>query len=173
MGNKLIMLVSAGALGIAAVMATLPSSAGQEQPPPPIAVEPLTPVSEFTDDVSGQLRFKLDGRATNVVNMRDASRTVVAKITVQPGAQFPWHTHPGPVVVNVAAAELVYVNASDCIERSYGAGEAFVDPGHGNVHTAFNPTDDATVLYATFFEVPAGGPLTITEGIEPPADCEL
>jgi hypothetical protein len=49
-------------------------------------------------------------------------------------------------------------------------GTAFVDPGHGNVHTAFNPTDDVTVLIATFFEVPETGPLTITEGVVP-GDC--
>lgn len=29
-------------------------------------------------------------------------------------------------------------------------GELFVDPGHGNVHTAFNRTDHVTVVYATF-----------------------
>jgi hypothetical protein len=30
-----------------------------------------------------------------------------------------------------------------------------------------------TVFYATFFEVPAVGPLTITEGVEAPADCQV
>ena len=30
-----------------------------------------------------------------------------------------------------------------------------------------------TVLFATFFEVPAEGPLTITEGVEPPDDCPI
>lgn len=98
--------------------------------------------------------------------MRDLSRTVVARITVQPGAQFPWHTHPGPAIVNIARGELVYVPASDCVARPYQAGTAFVDPGHGHVHTAFNRTGGVTVFYATFFEVPAQGPLTITEGVE-------
>ena len=50
------------------------------------------------------------------------------RITVQPGAQFPWHTHPGAVIVNIAQGELVYVEASDCIERPYPAGTAFLDP---------------------------------------------
>ena len=173
MRSRLIIMGSvAVALGLAAGIAAAPSSASEE-PPPPIAVEPLTPMSEFTDDVSGQLKLKLDGRATDVIGVSDASRTVVAKITLQPGARFPWHTHPGPVVANVAAGELVYVYASDCVDRPYAAGEAFVDPGHGNVHTAVNRTNDVAVVYATFFEVPPGGPLTITEGIEAPADCEL
>jgi hypothetical protein len=30
-----------------------------------------------------------------------------------------------------------------------------------------------TVLYATFFEAPASGPLTITEGVEVPDDCAV
>ncbi len=52
-------------------------------------------------------------------------------------------------------------------------GTAFVDPGRGNVHTASNPSDEVTVLLATFFEVPAEGPLTITEGVVPPDDCNV
>ena len=148
-----------------------PSSAGQPQPP--ILVEPLTPRSTFTDNVSGQFRTKPEGHGTNVVNMLDPSRSVVARITVQPGAQFPWHTHPGPVIVNIAEGELVYVEASDCIARPYPAGTVFVDPGHGHVHTAYNRTEGVTVIYATFFEAPAQGPLTITEGVEAPADCQV
>lgn len=162
-----------GVTGLAAAAFAVPQSSAGAQPPPPIAVEVLTPMSEFTDEVSGQFRLKLDGRATDVINIKDASRTVVAKITVQPGAHFPWHTHPGPVVANVASGELVYVYATDCVERPYPTGEVFIDPGHGNVHTAFNPSGEATVVYATFFEVPDGGPLTITEGVQAPADCAI
>lgn len=139
-----------------------------------ITVELLTGRAQFTDDVSGQIKVKLDGTATRVLNMPDPSRTVVAKITVQPGGQFPWHTHPGPVLVNVASGTLVYVQATDCVHRSYPSATAFVDPGRGNVHTAYNPsTTEVTVLIATFFEVPAApAPLTITEGVTP-GDCPL
>ena len=79
-----------------------------EDVPPPIAVELLTPRSVFTDQVSLQFRFQMEGDPTRVINA-DPSRTVVARITVQPGAHFPWHTHPGPVIVNVTEGELVYV----------------------------------------------------------------
>ena len=158
------------ALGLSAAL-VLPSAAQQD--PPPIAVEILTPRSVFTDDVALQFRYKLDGDQTRVINSTDPSRTVVARITVQPGAQFPWHTHPGPVIVNVVQGEIVYVQANDCVERSYAAGTAFIDPGRGNVHTAFNGDSGVTVLVATFFEVPASGPLTITEGVTPPEDCHI
>jgi hypothetical protein len=173
MNKKLITapIVVLAALGLMTA-SVLPS--GAQIAPPPIAVELLTPRSEFTDDVDLQVRYRLDGTARRrVINLEDPSRTVVARITVQPGAQFPWHTHPGPVFVNVAQGELVYVQADDCVERPYPIGTAFVDPGQGNVHTAFNPTDEVTVLLATFFDVPESGPLTITEGVVAPDDCQI
>lgn len=147
----------------------LPSTA--QQPPPPIATEFLTGRAVFTDDVDLKFKIQLDGEATQVVNATDPSRTVVARITVQPGAQFPWHTHRGPVIVNIAEGELVYVAADDCVDRAYPAGTAFVDPGHGHVHSAFNATDDVTVFVATFFEAPEAGPLLIPA--ETPADCQI
>lgn len=156
--------VALAMLGVAA----LPSLAL----PQPIAVELLTPRSEIADAVSGQIKIKLDGTTTDVINMKDLSRTAVARITVQPGAVFPWHTHSGPVIVNIAQGELIYVEADDCVERPYQAGEAFVDPGHGHVHSAFNRGETPTVLYATFLQIPASGPLTLTEGVSAP-DCEV
>ncbi len=155
-------LVLAMTLGLAlAVLTALPSIVRADAVP--IAVEILTPRAQFTDRVDAQLKVKLDGTATKVLNMPDASRTVVARFTIQPGAQFPWHTHPGPVIVNVAQGELVYVQASDCRHRSYPTGTAFVDPG-SNVHSAFNPSSTVeTVLVATFLDFPADGPLSIPD----------
>ena len=118
-------------------------------------------VSVFTDDVDTKFKIKMDGRKTTVVRDKDPSRTVVARFTVQPGAQFPWHSHPGPVIVNVVQGELTYLPSSDCVERKYGAGTAFVDPGHGHTHTAWNATGGVTVFVATFFAAPATGPLLI------------
>ncbi len=88
------------------------------------------------------------------MNVKNPSRTVVVRFTVQPGAVFGWHTHPGPVVVNVAEGELTYVSADDCVERDYPRGTAFIDAGGDHVHNAFNRTDGPTVLVATFFECP-------------------
>lgn len=129
-------------------------------PLPPIFAEPLTGRHEFTDDVATQIRLKPQGRSRTVINSHDASKMAVLRITVQPGARFPWHTHPGPVLVAVTTGELVYAYADDCINRSYPANTAFVDPGN-NVHYAFNPTAGETVVIATFLDVPATGPLTI------------
>jgi len=157
-------------IAVVLISANVLPSVGQE-PPPPIATEFLTARAVFTDNVDLKFKMKLDGKASRVVNVKDPSRTLVARFTVQPGAHFPWHTHRGPVVVNVTSGELVYVGAEDCVERAYPAGTAFVDPGHGHVHSAFNPTDDVTVFVATFFEAPEEGPLLIPA--EGPADCSI
>ena len=141
--------------GVVAAAAVAVGTAQADTPPPPIGVEVLTQRGGSTDDV--ELQIQAGGPPDERHNTHNPSRTAVARITVQPGAHFPWHTHPGPVIVNVTAGELVYVQASDCVERPYAAGTAFVDPGRGNVHTAFNPSDEVTVLVATFFEVPRDG----------------
>jgi hypothetical protein len=172
--RKLITAVVVSLLAVLGLTMTMVLPSGAQTEPPPISVELLTPSAEFTDDVGLKVRYRLDGSSRRrVVNLKDASRTVVARTTVQPGARFPWHTHPGPVMVNVAQGELVYVRANDCVERPYPMGTAFVDSGKKTVHTAFNPTDGVTVVYATFYDVPETGPLTITEGVEEPDDCSL
>ena len=144
----------------------LPSAAQQ---PPQITTEILTGRAVFTDNVDLKIKTKLDGKATKVVNAKDPSRTVTGRFTLEDGAQFPWHTHRGPVVVNVVQGELTYVGADDCVQREYPAGTAFVDLGHGHVHTAFATGE--TVLVATFFEAPAAGPLLIPA--EAPTDCSI
>jgi hypothetical protein len=47
----------------------------------------------------------------------------------------------------------------------------FVDPDHGHVHDAFNPTDEETEFVATFFEAPAQGPRLIPA--QAPKDCDI
>lgn len=136
----------------------------------------------FPDDVAVQVRDRPDGRSNEVVNLRDASSITVVEITIPPGAQFPWHTHPGPVLAAVAEGDddgaFIYVYADDCVERHYEAGEAFVDPGGTNVHMAYNPSpDQTTVVIATFIGVPEEGPLTIpvseTEGADLDDGCGI
>ena len=56
--------------------------------------------------------------------MQDASRIAIAKVTIQPKAVFPWHTHPGPVLINVVKGNFIYVLADDCLELWYMPGQA-------------------------------------------------
>lgn len=165
--------VAAGLLLLAVgVPVTVYGQDGEEagvQATPPIAVEVLSRHAAFPDDVSVQVKRKLPRQGADVLNLKDAGHVVTARLVLQPGASFPWHTHPGPVIVSVVQGDLVYQQASDCVERSYGPQEAFVDPGP-KLHTAWNPggAGEETVLVATFFGVPVnpdgtGGAVTLPD----------
>lgn len=157
MNAKRIALMSV-VLAVGLTLGIVPLAAQED--PPPIATEFLTPRSVFTDNVDLLVKIKPEGERTTVVKDSDPSQTIVARFTVQPGAQFPWHSHAGAVVVNIVEGSLVYIE-EDCDEREYTAGTAFVDPGHGHVHSARNPGTTATVFVATFFGAPESGPLLI------------
>jgi quercetin dioxygenase-like cupin family protein len=60
----------------------------------------------------------------------------MAHLRFGPNQAFAWHTHPGPIFVNVRSGSLTYQDtaANACRNRTYVAGEGFVDPGFGHVH---------------------------------------
>jgi quercetin dioxygenase-like cupin family protein len=148
-------------VGALALTSVTPRAAGAARPP--IDAVPLgTARTTFTDGVGIDIRLAVDGRAEQVIQLADASHVAVLEITVQPGAAFPWHTHPGPALAGVQRGALVYVYADDCVRRPYPAGTTFVDPGGENVHLAFNPSEtEEAVVVVTFLGVPAEGGLTM------------
>lgn len=170
MRTRSLAALSAAAISIPLIAAaTVPAASADSHAPPPIAVELLTPRSSFTDDVSVKFKIKHEGQSTQVVNLSDPSRVAVARITIQPGARFPWHEHPGPVVVNVVEGALTYVD-DECVESVYPAGTAFADSG-SDIHSAFGSSAAETILIVTFFAAPETGPLTITAGVQAPTNC--
>jgi quercetin dioxygenase-like cupin family protein len=155
-------LHKAGALFLAVGLALLPAVVHAEHAAHDmLSAEPLSPRSTFSGKVSVQIRQELDGLPAQVVDLDDASNLVVVEFTIQPGAVFPWHTHPGAVLINITEGDFVFMFAEDCVAREYGPGMALLDPGH-TVHTAFNPAQDrATVVMTTLLGVPEEGPLMI------------
>jgi quercetin dioxygenase-like cupin family protein len=147
-------------------------SDGAVDGPEGFEVEPLAR-GAFTDHVAAKFRLRYEApgqpRGTIVRNLHDAGEVVVAKVTFEPGGTSGWHTHPGPAIVNVIEGDLDVTNASDCVTRDYEAGDAWLDPGQGNVHNATNPSaKKRTVAYVTFFGVPEGEPATQHVA---PVDC--
>jgi len=139
--------------------------------PEGFGVEILAGHANFPDDVAAKFRLKYDGGDGTIVSNlpHDASNVIFARVTWAPEGTSGWHTHPGPVIVSVVEGELELVNERDCVVRTYTAGEAFLDPGQGNIHIASNPsTTDSAVAYATFLGVPDGAPATVWV---PPVDC--
>lgn len=133
-------------------------------------VELLAGHAAFPDTVAATFRTRYDDDDEAIVSTlpRDASNVLLAKVTWKPEGTSGWHTHPGPVIVSVVEGELEIINERDCVVRTYGVGDAFIDPGQGNVHIASNPsTTDIAVAYATFLGVPDGQPATVS--VEPVA----
>lgn len=134
-------------------------------------VEVLSRHATFPDEVAAEFRMRYaEGDNVIVSNLPvDASNVIVAKVTWQPEGTSGWHTHPGPVIVSIVEGELELINELDRVVRTYTAGEAFIDPGQGNVHIASNSSEtDIAVAYATFLGVPDGAPATVWV---PPVNC--
>jgi len=159
--KRAVLILGSAVLILAAVAAINAVPSAAVDPPPPIAAEPLTARSVFPDAIDMKIKLKTHDGGTMVIHVDDPSRTVDVKYTVQPGARFPWHSHYGPVIVNIISGSLTYVPEGSCHEKMYSAGESFVDAGHGHVHSAYNPGTAPTVFIATFFEAPETGPLLI------------
>lgn len=120
---------------------------------------------EFFDDVAATFRARI-GQSTTAVNLRDASDLVVLRITIEAGGYGPWHTHSGTgFLVNLGPGTLTNVIGKDCTPQLYYPGEAFVDPGVGELHAVRNDSDEEVVLIAVFFGV-EDGPVTPAPGGE-------
>jgi quercetin dioxygenase-like cupin family protein len=146
---------------LAAACLAAPAAAETE----PISAAPLTERLAFAAPVSMTITQDLDGLDPQVVEIGDASHIVTVEFTIQPGAVFPWHTHPGTVLISIAQGDFVFVFGEDCTEREFAAGDALVDPGD-TVHTSYNPGEIETVVIATILAAPAEGPLTIPVAAE-------
>jgi quercetin dioxygenase-like cupin family protein len=159
------------AIAAAAVLALTFAGTAIGTPGSGILSGPILARGDFLERVD--VRIKADtGRGLTVSNAPGAGEVVVQEITIGPGGTTGWHSHPGPVVVVVRAGALTYVTEDHgaCIEKVYPAGKAFIDPGQGNAHTAYNRGTENLVLLATYFDVPAGGSQR-TDVPVPPAAC--
>jgi quercetin dioxygenase-like cupin family protein len=165
MRRKRAVASAAALIAVLLIGASVVPSAAQQLP---IQVDLLTDRAVFTDNVDLKLKNKFDGKKEfDVVKVKKPSPTVTAMITLEDGAQFPWHTHRGPVVVNVVEGHLTYVAADDCKKRGYPKNTAFIDAGGDHVHTAFATGE--TVLVATFYRATLSGSLLIPA--DEPEDC--
>lgn len=117
-------------------------------------------------------RGTLDGKAR--IKIKTArSDAVVQHLTIAPGGNTGWHSHPGPVVVVVSAGTLTLYRGNDrnCMPHEFPAGSTFIDPGRGNVHIARNEGATPVELYATYLDVPVGGAFRID--VPDPGNCSF
>jgi quercetin dioxygenase-like cupin family protein len=73
----------------------------------------------------------------------------IHSLTIDPGANSGWHTHPGPEYSVVKAGEVVMERSPDCLALRVTAGQGFFIPG-GTPHMAHNEAKEAAQLYVTY-----------------------
>jgi quercetin dioxygenase-like cupin family protein len=138
----------------------------------------LTPSSMVTSVIFARagfadqtdIKFKIKGQGQEVINVNNAGDTVMQKITIAPGGHTGWHSHPGPVVVLIAAGEMSFYDSEDptCTARTYATGQAFIDSGQGHVHIARNEGSVPLEIYVTYFDVTPGVPAPAAFRIDSP-----
>ena len=84
-----------------------------------------------------------------------------------PGEATAWHTHPGPVLIEVVRGSLTYEDAlrGKCRHLTYNAGEGFFDRGFGHVHRAVAGPEGAD-LYPVYV-LPPGSETHIIQATAP------
>jgi quercetin dioxygenase-like cupin family protein len=87
------------------------------------------------------------------------SNVVTVRIDFRPGDTTGWHSHPGPVLVQVVSGAVTLRHAAHgrCLSDVVHAGHGFFETP-GAVHVAENRQPAPAVLYATFVLPAKAGP---------------
>ena len=103
------------------------------------------------------------------LHAKDPTDIVIATLTIQPGGNVGWHTHPGPGFVQVIAGIASFYEAGDrtCSPTVLTVGQAWLDRGE-TAHIVRNETNAPVTILATLF-VPPGAPPRIDEPA--PGNC--
>lgn len=154
--------ISATALVPAAALV----SPGLATPPSGVTVSPIInghfgPLQINSEKVVDNWNLKIKSKSNTDVR--------VVRVTLAPGGQLGWHSHPGEALITMVEGTLTDYDGSDaaCPGHTIHAGDTFVEP-EGNVHNVRNLSGaSATFVAVGFF--PAGAPTTVSE--PKPTNC--
>ena len=93
------------------------------------------------------------------IHAKDPTDVIVSTLTVQPGGNTGWHTHPGPAFVQVTSGTARFYEADDpsCAPTEVSAGRALLDRGE-TTHIARNESNAPVTLLVTLFVPPGASP---------------
>jgi hypothetical protein len=79
----------------------------------------------------------------------------VQQIVFQPGGQSGWHSHPGPVFIQVVSGTMTFYESDDptCTPVVRGVGQGFLDVGE-HAHIARNETGSPATNIVTYLAPP-------------------
>jgi hypothetical protein len=97
------------------------------------------------------------------IKSKPAFDIAVQSITFQPGGQSGWHSHPGPVFIQVVSGTMTFYQSDDptCSPIVRTAGQGYLDLGE-HAHIAVNESKEPAQNIVTYF-VPPGAPLKIDQ----------
>jgi hypothetical protein len=150
-------LAVAGVLTVGGASAALASHVTQ--------VDPATVPTGFLaahNEVDG-IRVSSIARAVR----RGKADVFIQHARLAAGEATPWHTHPGPVFVEVVRGSLTYEDArgGKCRRLTYGAGEGFFDRGFGHIHRAVAGSQGAD--FYPVYVLPPGSQTHLIPGTAP------
>lgn len=144
--------------------ATPPNSGWVTDKPPAVAYFESIHVRGVTDAEGENPQVK--------ITVSEPTDVYVNHVTVAPGGNSGWHSHPGPsvVVIKTGTATVYDSDGSSCPATVYPAGTGFIDEGGGHVHLVANLGSAPLEVYA-FQIIPHGDMRVISE--PRPAGCPM
>ena len=143
--------VTAGAAIAFSTLGGSPAAAGTPPSPAPSASASADPI--ITPLAAALVPGPID------IDRRHLSNVVSVRIDFRAGDTTGWHSHPGPVFVQVVSGAVTLRHAAHgrCLSQVVRAGHGFFE-APGAVHVAENPRPAPAVVYATFVLPPGAGP---------------
>jgi quercetin dioxygenase-like cupin family protein len=98
--------------------------------------------------LSGEVYANAKLPAGSHLQVPENAETQVFKLTIHPGGSGGWHSHAGPVLVNVEQGTATFYEAhgNSCTSRTISRGEAFIEQP-GVIHTTRNEGKRDLVIY--------------------------
>ena len=105
------------------------------------------------------------------IKAKPAFDIAVQSIVFQAGGNSGWHTHPGPVFIQVVSGTMTFYESDDptCTPIVRKAGEAFLDVGD-HAHMARNETSGTSQNIVTYFAPPG---VTLRHDEPTPGNCSF
>jgi hypothetical protein len=120
--------------------------------------------STFSDPKDPNFKVKrITGDWHVEIKAMPAVDIAVQSIVFDPGAQSGWHSHPGPVFIQVVSGTITFYESDDptCTPIVRTAGQGYLDAGD-HAHIARNETNAPAQNIVTYF-APPGAVLRIDE----------
>jgi quercetin dioxygenase-like cupin family protein len=172
-------------LAALALVSVVPACSSSNEPLAARQGEMETPTPVFTmgsgskSTLLGRAKFSDSGETFKVKRMtgdwhmeiksKPAFDLAVQSIVFGPGAQSGWHSHPGPVFIQVVSDSMTFYESDDptCTAIVRRKGEGYLDVGD-HAHIARNETAVPQQTIVTYF-APPGAALKIDE--PSPGNC--